>query len=354
MNISFLSKRWPQAEPRHHHGRAALLRALAAMSGGGVALLLAAGPASAQLAAAPPRPGTTPSVAAPSASSLDTFYTGTDGRVYNKIQLPGSHSTELVGGHLIGGPAAMWIPPGPAHPHGLLAVFGRGTDNRLWWAQKSVSGWSRWTSLGGTLTAKPAAAADPYGFSYGVFARGTDGGLWARFAVPNTTTWGPWVRQGGHLLPGTAPAAAYFGLGDASGGASVVVVGTDRRVYERFGPAGNGTWKSLGGQTTSNPAFTAPTRDEAGNHFVGTGVVFIRGTDGAAWYNQVAGSTPGVTPGWHSLGGTLTSGLAAATAEPALGPTATTPTSLIGLGTGSQILLDSGTWPALGGWHPMP
>ncbi len=241
----------------------------------------------------------------------------------------------------------MWFPPG-SYRDGLLAVFGRGTDNRLWWTHKSATGWSPWTSLGGQLTAKPAAAADPYGFAYGVFVRGADGALWERFGVPTTTRWGPWVRDGGKLLAGAAPAAAYESLGAPN---AVVVVGTNGRLDQHFG---DGLWRSLGGHTTSTPALTAPSRYDGGTSPQGTTVLFARGTDNAAWYYELAGSTPGVTPGWHSAGGSLTSGLAATTPAPASGPIATTPTSIAGLGADGQIWLNSGTWPNLGGWHQLP
>jgi hypothetical protein len=83
-------------------------------------------------------------------------------------------------------------------------------------------------------------------------------------------------------------------------------------------------------------------------------VAFVGGTDNAAWYDEVSGRTPGVTPGWHSLGGTLTSGPAATTPAPASGPTPTTPTSIAALGTSNQIWLDSGIWPIFHGWHQLP
>jgi hypothetical protein len=73
------------------------------------------------------------------------------------------------------------------------------------------------------------------------------------------------------------------------------------------------------------------------------GVVFVRGTDGAVWYNEFAGTTAGVTPGWHSLGGRLTSGAGAGSAPDGS-------TAVVALGLDGRIWMRTGTWPALGPW----
>lgn len=57
-----------------------------------------------------------------------------------------------------------------------LAVFGRGTNNALWWRHQTASGWSNWQSLGGILTSAPG-------------------------------TWGPWTSLGGAVMAGTGPGA---------------------------------------------------------------------------------------------------------------------------------------------------
>jgi hypothetical protein len=334
MTMSILTKRWLQGG-RSYRRRGLLIPLSAALCGGGLALTLAAGPAAAQTATAPPQPGVTLGAAAPSASSLAVFYTGTDGRVYAKV--PG-HAAVLAGGHLIGGPAAAWFFPGTEGRAGNLALFGRGTDNALWWAPSQFL-WSRWQSLGGRITSKPAVAVDTTGRFYGVFARGTDGAVWARYEGTNGATWGPWQRLGGHLLPGTAPAATYVGHGSGVGGTDIVVVGTDRRVWlDRGGFPGNGDWASIGGRTTSDPAITSTNGMYA--------LAFARGTDNAAWYDELPGNAP---QGWHSLGGRLTSGVT--TATPAIGPADQVgPTTVAVLGADNQIWTRSGVWPALGDW----
>src|SRR5262249_60951513 len=101
---------------------------------------------------------------------------------------------------------------------------------------------------------------------------------------------------------------------------------------------------------TSQP--TAPTGLVGGGWAAspvrGVGIVFARGTDNAAWYNQFAGTTTGVTPGWHSLGGRLTSGVGAGGS---IGGTAGTPPtdniSVVAMGTDNRIMTRRGIWPNL-------
>ena len=77
-------------------------------------------------------------------------------------------------------------------------------------------------------------------------------------------------------------------------------------------------------------------------------VAFARGTDNAAWHKEFFGHTAGVTAGWHSLGGKLTSGVTALTQQEAL---QFGPTSVFALGRDNRAWMDSGTWPALTGWQ---
>ena len=249
-----------------------------------------------------------------------------------------------LGGQLIGGPSAAWVPPGQMFPAGAVAVFGRGTDNQLWWKYQTASGWSPWASLGGRLTSAPAAAAMPtYGGSSGevlVYVRGADGALWERTMHPHGTPrwiWEGWQGPYGRLLPGTGPAVAagpfFF----------VAVTGTDRAVWLLPLLGGQPTWRSLGGQTTSTPGIALPYQDERI-------VAFARGLDHAAWYDQYDPVRPGAASGWHSLGGGLTSGVTAlTTAQADQGPQKGA-TYLFALGPGNQALMRAGTWPALGGW----
>ena len=338
------AKRWPSA------GRVGCLlrqakpiRALALLTGVGAAVALGAGPAGAQTAPAPPKPGVTLGVAAEGNERLDMFYTGTDGQVWMVHMSPmGQNIPEPLGGHLIGGPAAVSIPPGELYPAGAMAVFGRGTDNKLWWSHQTSSGWSRWTSLGGSLSSKPTVYATPtFGGAASsevmVFARGTDGAVWGRTEYARPGQWSPWGSIGGRLLPGTAPAV----VGNASG-LFVAAAGADRAVWVAISrPGGPGfVWHSIGGRTTASPGISAPS-DEAV-------VAFARGADNAGWSNEFFGQTAGVPAGWQSLHGALTSGVTAITQQEAQ---VVGPTSVFALGLNNKAWMDSGTWPSLTGWQ---
>jgi hypothetical protein len=342
MITSSATRRWRIHRNNCSGTRAAVVGVVAALSGAGIALTLAAGPAGAQTTAAPPQPGVTLGVAGEGNQRLDMFYTGTDHQVWMVHMSPmGQNIPEPLGGRLIGGPAAMWIPPG-TFPIGGLAVFGRGTDNALWWRHQTSSGWSRWASLGGRLTSKPTATLGGPSAPSAVlvFARGTDGALWARVMHGNTkggVEWISWARLGGRLLAGTAPAAASNGSG-----LFAAVVGTDHAVWVDQYPAGGPgfAWHSIGGRTTASPGLAAPSQTAV--------VAFARGTTAnAAWYKEFLGHTPGVTAGWHSLGGRLTSGVTALTQKEGSVYGAT---SVFALGPDNLAWMDSGIWPALTGW----
>jgi hypothetical protein len=297
---------------------------MAALMGGSLATALAAGPA---LARTPgPAPGVTMGAAAPRASSVSLAYAGTDGAVYLRNEVTGSVTG--LGGRLTGGPAVTQTGAG-------LAVFGRGTDNALWWIHQTTSGtWSSWQSLGGVITSQPGAAAGvTVGFGPLVaLARGADGALWYR--VQGTGGgWSAWRSLGGTLLSGTGPAAV-----NADGGLAVAVTGIDHHVW-LFGPMGMQVYGFLdfGGRTNSTPGIT-----NLPGIMSPQLVVFARGTDNALWYKQsiLPIGNPG---GWTSLGGRLTSGPAAATVPGGK-------TYVFVLGTDNLPWMRSGTWPSLGAW----
>jgi hypothetical protein len=74
-------------------------------------------------------------------------------------------------------------------------LFVQGTDHALWSKHyQSGSGWSSWQSLGGSLTASPAATSPTSGV-IDVFVRGSDNGIWQR--TYNNGGWGTWKSIGG-------------------------------------------------------------------------------------------------------------------------------------------------------------
>lgn len=312
----------PAMRPRRR--LAALVAALVMpLAGMGLTTAFAAAAAAAPAA---PAPGVAPGAAAVSPSENDMFFTAADGAVWNQNALAGTPSNlRLVGGHLVSAPAPIWT-------GSQLVVFGQGTDNQLWYTTCppfGSGGCGTWSPLGGMLTAKPGAVfTGPSGSDYSVYVRGTDGALWQRTNSP--AGWGAWHSIGGQLLSGTGPSVTATNASPV-----VAVAGTDREVF-LYGRTGTQSgFVNFGGQTASGPgvAYLSP----------GNVAVFARGSDNAAWYRQ-SGLPIGPIGAWHSIGGRLTSGLAADTVPGGS-------TYVFGLGTDNQVYDSSGAYPAFGPWN---
>lgn len=142
---------------------------------------------------------------------------------------------ETLGGRLLGSPgASSWA-------SGQLSVFVQGTDNQLWGRfYRSTTGWSGWTSYGGTLASGPAVVSVPDGLQPGhvnVFVTGGDGGLYQQTIIDGRR--GTWVPLGGVLAGG--PAASSTGPGHYR----VVGASPNGHLYERVYNGGWGPWTSL-------------------------------------------------------------------------------------------------------------
>jgi hypothetical protein len=193
---------------------------------------------------------------------------------------------------------------------GLDLFIRVGADNSLVWKESpdGTSWTSSQTSLGGTLTAPPAANATfasgsaPYASIY-VFVRGNDGSVYEKVISPNATqitqtnnsTYkiAAWVSLGGQLAKNTGPSVCSWGPGRLD----VFAEGTNGALYHKWW---NGTswsgWQSLGGKLTSAPGATA-TGNQIG--------VFVAGTSGAIYYKHWNGAA---WSGWVNVGGTVLSG----------------------------------------------
>jgi hypothetical protein len=300
--------------------------------------VLAAGTASAatgRTVTPAPAHGSTPSVTTLTPADggtpvADLTYTGTNGSVYVRDVFASGQPDISLGGHLIGGPAIAGQP-------GSLMVFGRGTDNALWWDRQTSRGWTGWRSLGGRLTSKPGVTTDAAGVPI-VLVRGANGAVWFRQAG-NGGRWSGWVSLGGDLLSGTAPAAVR----DSGGSLMLAVVGANRHIYLYAHTSAGYGFHDLGGRTTSDPAitFVSGTTQAPNTHLA---VVFVRGTDGALYAQQVTDPVTTFNGVWRSLGGRLTSGIAAQTAAGG------SYTYVFALGTDNQFWMRTGGWPSLGSW----
>ena len=297
------------------------------LTAGVVTSLAAVGLATASVTAAsaaplPPAPGVSPAVVAGGVGPI-YFYTAANGTVWTKTET--GTATQVSNGIVVSAVSGLYN-------GSSIILFGRGTNNALWYTTgTSAASWSSWASLGGGITAQPGAVYRGSAAVYAVFARGTNGAVWAR--DHSSAGWGAWHSDGGNLLGGTAPSAAFFG-----NITWLLVVGTNQQLYTA--EAGLTGFFPAGGQTTSTPGLTtAP----------GALVGFVRGTNSVAYYHRFQNTTPG----WHSIGGLFSSGLAAANV--AVGGTLT---FTVGLGTNSQVYFDGGNWsfgntPHLLGWSPI-
>ncbi len=257
---------------------------------------------------------------------------------------------QSIGGQIVGAPAvASWGP-------NRLDVFGRGTDNHLWWNYWDGNQWSGWQDLGGDLASSPAAVSWKEGridvFVYGIL----DGHLWHRFYTSTqgwsegwedlgafltstghglelgvaswkpfrldvfsngnhiegdrTSTdvragplwhtyweygWGPWDNWGGEIISG--PSAVSWGPNRID----IVAIGKDGRVWHRVWDGKSLPWVRLSEKVINGaPAISSwgPGRLD----------VFGRGTDNALWHAY--GDGVGWSS-WESLGGNITSSPAA-------------------------------------------
>ena len=294
---------------------AGLVTALAAFG------LAATSATAASAAPVPPAATVTPAVVAGGIGPI-YFYTATNGTVWTKTQT--GAATQVSNGIVVSAVSGLFN-------GSTIILFGEGRDHALWFTTGSGTSWSSWASLGGSITSAPGAVWRGSSSVYAVFARGTNGAVWGR--DHNSAGWGAWHSDGGNLLGGTAPSAAFFG-----NITWLLVVGTNQQLYTA--EAGLTGFFPAGGLTTSTPGLTtAP----------GALVGFVRGTNNVAYYHRFQNTTPG----WHSIGGLFSSGLAAANV--AVGGTLT---FTAGLGTNSQVYFDGGNWsfgntPHLLGWSPI-
>jgi hypothetical protein len=182
-----------------------------------------------------------------------------------------------LGGLLTASPAASsWAA-------NRVDVFVTGSDNALYQRTWNGSSWSAWTGLGGGLTAGPGAV------SWGpnridVFVRGNDEQLYHRYW---TGAWSSWEALGGLLT--SSPAAASW----SAGRLDVFVRGSDNALYHKVwtGSAWS-AWESLGGGLASDPGAVSSTRSRID--------VVVRGTDNAVWIRSFTGAS---WTAWTSLGG---------------------------------------------------
>jgi hypothetical protein len=239
---------------------------------------------------------------------------------YRRVESAALGDGTSLGGKAVGAPAAAW------RGASVLNVFVRGGDDGLWVNGRLPGGdWAGWSSMGGTLTARPEVAGTTG--SLNVLVRGSKGSVQHRWSNV-TGSWSGWEDLGGGLLPGTGPSATWT----SAGRLEVVVVGTDRQLWRKaWTPATGWTgWEGIGGRTDEEVTITSPSGDEV--------LVAARDADGSVHVRGVTASGAG---SWQSLGG-LALGTPALSAAPGSGK----PALFVVGGDGAlwQRVRSAGTW----------
>jgi hypothetical protein len=143
--------------------------------------------------------------------------------------------------------------------------------------------WSNWESLGGTITAGPAASSWA-GERLDTFVKGANNAVWHKWFAGG---WSGWESLGG-VIDGSPAAVSW-----ANGRIDLFGRGMDNALWHRWFDGTWHNWESLGGTITSGPAVSswAPGRLD----------VFAKGANNALWHKWYDGAWRG----WESLGGTI-------------------------------------------------
>lgn len=202
-----------------------------------------------------------------------------------------STEAETLSGYFVDGPGVA--SPAPHRYDVYVTYYGI-----LYHKRFSGGRWSGWTMIGSGVSSKPAAVSWGPG-RVDLVARGTDGSVLHWWGDGDTFA-GP-ESLGGSIL--YAPAIASRGAGQLQ----IFAVGTDHQLFVRsFGALGwSPGWSPLGGWINASPG--AVSMDDSSTD------VFVRGGDNALWHRWQRGGT---WYGYESLGGSLTSGPAAASFNP--------------------------------------
>ena len=172
-------------------------------------------------------------------------------------------------------------------------VFTRGPDNGLWQNHWNGSSWSGYASLGGALSADPGAVSNGPSRT-DVFTRGVDDQLYQ--STWNGSTWSAARPLGGLLTTGPDGSLRP----GTPGHVDVWVGGSDGQLYHKWSDDGGNTfgpWQALGGLLTSDPRAVSWSANRVD--------VFARGSDNQL-YHRFWDASIGWSA-WEALGGILTS-----------------------------------------------
>jgi len=225
---------------------------------------------------------------------LELFIRGTDNRVY------WNHSADVTGFNgwtevplflfqfhfeTISAPSAILF-------NGLVRLFARGTDNRIYENDFDGTNWSFWSEIPGNgLTLSGPVAVDVNGVLE-LLIRGLDNRIYTNILNNSNNTWGSWRNFFGEAFTISEPAAIVI---PSPFFAAYFMRGEDNRIYEN-NLNGSG-WYEVpgGGLTIAGPSVLRHN---------GIIKLFITGTDDGIWENDFVG---GNWSGWSEvLGGGFT------------------------------------------------
>ena len=174
-----------------------------------------------------------------------------------------------------------------------IDLYVRGSDGQLYHRAWSAAGWSQWSPMGGVLSSGPDAsvrASTPAAVD--VWVAGSDGQLYHRWSSDGGNTYGAWESLGGYLT--ADPAAVSW----SANRVDVFARGGNDQLYHRWWSSSGGWsgWEALGGVLSSAPEAVSCSANRLD--------VFARGTDNGLWHKAWNGSS---WSGWQSLGGTWAS-----------------------------------------------
>jgi hypothetical protein len=232
-----------------------------------------------------------PAVVSYGDGGLAVFARGTDNRIYWRYKPSGGAG--WVDWMLVGNATVTSAPVAARAGDGHLEVFARGDagDVRIFWQSAGAIAFTNESTLGGYIIGAPAVAPNGNG-GIEVLARGGDNALFTRWKPGTWDSFVPdWVRLGGAL-----DGNPVVGV-DPDGGVEVFARGQSadlQHIWKQWVNGPWGSWVSHGGALTSDPA--------VGVNADGRMEVFARGTDGALfhiWKQWVNGPWTD----WAPLGG---------------------------------------------------
>jgi hypothetical protein len=229
----------------------------------------------------------------------DVFVRGTDGAVWWKTYTNGWSKLTSIGGEVAPGTGPAVSSPAA----GRLDLFVVGTDGALWHRTYNGSSWTNWESLGGKVTASPAAVAGWH--TADVFVRGSDGAVWYKYYQNG---WSGWQSLGGQLLAGTGPAVSgnnpSTGVNTYLGVHRLVVVGTDHNLWLKSSPGTGAIGWTSWGRIGMPPEALSTSSPSAEINETGPTIISVTSTSGNVWYSVHTGinSTFDNWNTWNSVG----------------------------------------------------